>query len=124
MSAAIAVHAAADEGYQVAIECAGAKEIPKIACETVNKGGTIVVLGVAEGDTPIPMAILNEHQLTIRGSMMYQHADYRQAVEWIARGQVITKPLVSKLFAFDKYPDAYKYIDEHSKEVMKVMVGL
>jgi 2-desacetyl-2-hydroxyethyl bacteriochlorophyllide A dehydrogenase len=113
-----------DEGYQVAIECAGAKEIPKIACETVNKGGIIIVLGVAEGDTPIPMAILNEHQLTIRGSMMYQHTDYAQAVEWIAGGQVITDPLVSKQFKFDKYLDAYKYIDEHSKDIMKVMVTL
>jgi len=112
------------EGYQVAIECAGAKEIPKIACETINKGGMIIVLGVAEGDTPIPMAILNEHQLTIRGSMMYQHEDYMQAVEWIASGKVVTKPLVSKLFSFDKYPEAYKYIDEHSSEIMKVMVTL
>jgi L-iditol 2-dehydrogenase/threonine 3-dehydrogenase len=113
-----------EEGYQVAIECAGAKEIPKIACETVNKGGTIVVLGVAEGDTPIPMAILNEHQLTIRGSMMYQHEDYAQAVAWIASGEVITDPLVSKQFKFDKYLDAYKYVDGHSKEIMKVMVSL
>ena len=56
--------------------------------------------------------------------MMYQHADYAQAVAWIASGEVITDPLVSKLFKFDKYPDAYKYIDEHSKEIMKVMVSL
>jgi hypothetical protein len=32
--------------------------------------------------------------------------------------------LVSKLFSFDKYLEAYKYIDEHSMEIMKVMITL
>lgn len=114
----------ASEGYQVGFECAGAKEIPKIICETINKGGTIVILGVSKGDTPIPMAILNEHQLTIRGSMMYQHEDYKQAVEWIASGKVITEPIVTKHFPFEKYADAYKFIDEHGKDTMKVMIDL
>jgi len=112
------------EGCQVAFECAGSKEIPKIACETVNKGGTIIILGVSNEDAPIPMAIVNEHELTIKGSMMYQHKDYEQVVKWIADGKLITKPLVTKEFPFEQYADAYKFIDKHSRETMKVMINL
>ena len=95
-----------------------------IACETVNKGGTIIILGVSNEDAPIPMAIVNEHELTIKGSMMYQHKDYEQVVKWIADGKLITKPLVTKEFPFEQYADAYKFIDKHSREIMKVMINL
>ena len=55
---------------------------------------------------------------------MYKHEDYEEAVEFISRGKICTEPLVTKHFPFDKYDDAYKYIDQQGPETMKVMIDL
>ena len=70
------------------------------------------------------MSVVCEHELDIKGSMMYRHEDWQQAVEWIDSQDVITEPLVSEHFTFGNYPDAYKFIEEKGEKSMKVMIDL
>jgi L-iditol 2-dehydrogenase/threonine 3-dehydrogenase len=67
---------------------------------------------------------LGEHELNVFGSMMYRHEDYEIAVELMASGKIITAPLLSKSFPFNKYLDAYKFIEEQGEKSMKVMIDL
>ena len=46
------------------------------------------------------------------------------AIDYVSRGIVNLKPLVSNRFAFEEYDDAYKYIDSHRETSMKVIVDL
>ena len=113
-----------DEGVQVAIECAGSPDATTQAIQVLEKGGTFVILGVFEENPVIDMGALGEHELSLIGSMMYKHEDYLDAVKFIESGAIVTEPLVSKSFPFEKYMDAYKYIDDNSRNVMKVMIDL
>ena len=70
------------------------------------------------------MSVVCEHELDVKGSMMYRHEDWDQAVEWIASGEVKTAPLVSKHFSFEQYSEAYAFIDEEGERSMKVMIDL
>ena len=70
------------------------------------------------------MFYLGEHELNVFGSMMYRHEDYLTAVEMIASGKIITTPLLTTSFPFDKYLDAYKFIEEQGDKSLKVMINV
>jgi threonine dehydrogenase-like Zn-dependent dehydrogenase len=92
--------------------------------ELIGKGGTLLIVGVYGEKPQVDMSVICEHELDVKGSMMYRHEDWVQAVEWIASGDVQTEPLVSKHFSFDDYPAAYAFIEAEGERSMKVMIDL
>lgn len=117
-------HAFGDEGFQVALEAAGAEPALTAAVDNVEKGGRVVILGVFGQPPKINMAKVCEHEISVVGSMMYKHEDYLEAAKMIAAGKVVTEPLVTKHFPFEQYSQAYKYIDAEGDKTMKVMIDL
>jgi L-iditol 2-dehydrogenase/threonine 3-dehydrogenase len=113
-----------EEGFQVGFEAAGVQSSLDVLMKYVEKGGDIVIIGVYSQNPVVNMFYLGEHELNVVGSMMYRHEDYETAVEMMASGKIITAPLLSKSFPFNKYADAYKFIKEQGERSMKVMVDL
>ena len=113
-----------DEGFDVAFEAVGVEATMDAAVANIEKGGRIVVLGVFGEKPRIDMSIVGDREQTLIGTLMYKHEDYIEAVKFIASGDVITEPLVTKHFPFEEYSDAYKFIDEQGDKTMKVMIDL
>ena len=112
------------EGFQIGLEAAGVEASLEVLIANVEKGGDIVILGVYAKNPTVNMYHVGEHELNIFGSMMYRHEDYETAVEMIATGEIQIDPLISKHFPFEKYLDAYKYIEEKGDKNMKVIIDL
>jgi len=113
-----------DEGFEVGMEVTGAEASLASLVANIGKGGTLLIIGVYGDQPKVDMSVVCEHELNLKGSMMYRHEDWVQAVEWIASGEVKTEPLVSDHFAFEDYLDAYKSIEEKGEKSMKVMVDM
>ncbi len=113
-----------DDGFDVAVEVAGVEASLSTLVELIGKGGTLLIVGVYGEKPQVDMSVICEHELDVKGSMMYRHEDWVQAVEWIASGDVQTEPLVSKHFSFDDYPAAYAFIEAEGERSMKVMIDL
>lgn len=113
-----------EEGFDVAFEAVGVEATMDAAIQNIQKGGTIVVLGVFGERPRIDMSIAGDREQSIIGTLMYKHEDYVKAVELIASGDVITKPLVTKHFPFEQYAEAYKFIDAQGDKTLKVMIDL
>lgn len=111
-----------EEGYQVGFEVAGVEVSIRSLMETIEKGSDIVVVAVFAKDPALSMFYLGEHELRLIGSMMYRHEDYLTAIDYVSKGIVNLKPLVSNRFAFEEYDDAYKFIDTHREISMKVLI--
>ena len=111
-----------EEGYQVGFEVAGVEVSIRSLMETIEKGCDIVVVAVFAKDPALSMFYLGEHELRLIGSMMYRHEDYLTAIDYVNKGIVNLKPLVSNRFAFEEYDDAYKFIDTHRETSMKVLI--
>lgn len=111
-----------EEGYQVGFEVAGVEVSIRSLMETIEKGSDIVVVAVFAKDPALSMFYLGEHELRLIGSMMYRHEDYLTAIDYVSKGIVNLKPLVSNRFAFEEYDDAYKFIDTHRETSMKVII--
>jgi L-iditol 2-dehydrogenase/threonine 3-dehydrogenase len=112
------------EGYDVAVEVSGVEASLASLVAGIGKGGTLLIVGVY-GDKPrVDMSVVCEHELNVKGSMMYRHEDWEQAVKWIASGDVVTEPLVSKHFPFEQFAEAYAFIEEEGERSMKVMIDM
>ena len=112
------------DGFDVGVEVAGVESSLSSLVAEVGKGGTVLIVGVYEDVPKVDMSVVCEHELTMKGSMMYRHEDWDQAVEWIASGELKTAPLDSKHFSFEDYLSAYQFIKDEGDKVMKVMIDL
>ena len=112
------------EGFQIGFEAAGVQSSLDVLMQFVEKGGSVVILGVYSQNPVVNMFYLGEHELNVFGSMMYRQDDYEAAVEMISSGKIIIKPLLTTSFPFNKYLEAYKFIDDQGEKCMKVMIEL
>lgn len=112
------------DGYQVGFEVAGVESSIRSLMETIEKGSDIVIVAVFSKDPALSMFYLGEHELRLIGSMMYRHEDYETAVDFVNKGIVDLTPLVSNRFPFEKYDDAYRFIDDNRDTSMKVIIDL
>ena len=110
------------EGFQIGFEAAGVQASLDVLMKNVEKGGDVIIIGVYAQNPVVNMYFLGEHELNVYGSMMYRHEDYELAAQMIATGRIMTKPLLSSSFPFEKYTEAYHYIENQGDKVMKVMI--
>ena len=111
-------------GPELTLECVGAEETAGQAIRFARKGSTIVVVGVF-GDRPkVDLGLVQDRELQLVGTLMYQRNDYLDAIRCLSEGGVCAEPLLSVTFPFRRYLDAYHYIEENRDRVMKVMVDL
>jgi L-iditol 2-dehydrogenase len=112
------------QGFDLAFECVGVEATLDAAVANLAKGGTLIVVGVF-GDKPrVDLGLVQDRELRIAGTLMYQRPDYEQAVAWIASGDIVTEPLMSEHFAFADYLQAYRYIDQQRDQTMKVFIDV
>ncbi len=112
------------DGFSVGVEVAGVESSLSSLVSGVGKGGTLLIVGVYEEMPKVDMSVVCEHELTLKGSMMYRHEDWEQAIRWIASGEVKTAPLDSKHIPFEDYLLAYQFIQAEGDKVMKVMIDM
>ena len=113
-----------EEGFQVGFEAAGAQGAVTDLIAGVENGGTVIIVGVFEENPVVNMGFLGEHELNVLGSMMYRQEDYEEAVRFIAEGRIKTTPMITSHFSFDRYLDAYHFIEKQGDKSLKVMIDV
>ena len=104
------------------LECVGAGPTITQAVAVARKGTDVVVVGVF-GDKPqVDIGTVQDRELRLIGTLMYQEPDWKKAIELIGSGKVKLQPLVTNHFAFSDYKKAYEYIDANRERAMKVMI--
>ncbi|HNS50196.1 MAG TPA: alcohol dehydrogenase catalytic domain-containing protein [Anaerolineae bacterium] len=112
------------ERPEVAFECVG-KAVPLNTCiRSVGRGGDVVVVGVYEDDPRTQMILVQDKEITLKGSLMYTWDDYYTAVDLIARRQVELKPLQTHHFPFEAWGEAYRLLMSRPDEAVKVLIDM
>ena len=111
-----------EEGPGLIIDCAGANATMDLAIEMVRQGGDILVIGVFPGKVNLDINLAQEKDLHFLCTARYVIEDFRTAIDLVGSGKVNLKPLITHTFAFEDYLEAYKQIEDHGGETMKVMV--
>ncbi|HDP79361.1 MAG TPA: alcohol dehydrogenase [Spirochaetes bacterium] len=108
----------------VTLECVGAENTMSQSVTSARKGSDIIVVGVF-GDKPrVDMGLVQDRELRLIGTLMYQKADYLAAVDLILKDSVSLSPLITRHFPFNEYDDAYRFIETQKDRSLKVMIDI
>jgi L-iditol 2-dehydrogenase len=110
------------EKADIILECVGVGTTISQAISLARKGTTIVVVGVFAEKPVIDLGLVQDRELSLVGTLMYQKEDYIKAIELAESGKLSLKKLISKSFPFLNYLDAYQYIGDKKDYAMKVMI--
>lgn len=108
----------------VIYDCAGNNITMNQAIRCARKGSTIILVAVFAGMATVDLAVLNDHELDLNTTMMYRHEDYVTAIEMVNAGKIQLQPLMSKVFPFGQFKQAYEYIDSNRETTMKVLIDV
>lgn len=108
----------------VIYDCAGNNVTINQAIRCARKGSKLILVAVFAGMASADLFTLNDHELDLDTTMMYRHEDYVEAIRLVEEGKVRLKPLQSAHFPFEKYLDAYKYIEANREMTMKVLIDM
>ncbi|MDY5021600.1 MAG: alcohol dehydrogenase catalytic domain-containing protein [Blautia sp.] len=112
------------EGADIFFECIGIGAAVNQAIECSKKGHDIVIVGVY-GTTPqINMAWVQDREFRLIGSLMYVEKDFQDTIDYMAAGKINMRPLISKVFKFDEYQEAFKYIEKNKDTSLKILIEM
>jgi L-iditol 2-dehydrogenase len=106
------------------LECVGIQATATQAIENARKGSTIVIVGVFGQKPAIDLGLVQDWELTITGTLMYQKLDYEVAIDLATAGKLRLDELITHRFPFEAYLDAYHAIEQSGGQYMKVMIDL
>lgn len=106
------------------LECVGAQATIDQAVSYARKGTTIVVVGVFGQKPMVDLGLVQDRELKLVGTLMYQNSDYEIAIDLVKKGKMCLDDLVTHRFKFEQYIDAYHAIENSNGEYMKVMIEL
>jgi L-iditol 2-dehydrogenase len=106
------------------LECVGVQDTITQAVENARKGTTIVVVGVFGQKPVVDLGLVQDRELGLVGTLMYQKRDYERAIELVAGGKLCLDQMITHRFPFKEYLEAYEMIEASGGQYMKVMIDL
>jgi L-iditol 2-dehydrogenase len=106
------------------LECVGLQDTIIQAVSNARKGSKIVVVGVFGKKPLVDLGLVQDRELSLIGTLMYQKKDYVRAIELVANDKLSLDQMVTHRFAFKDYLKAYETIEASGGNYMKVMIDL
>ncbi|WP_037065220.1 zinc-dependent alcohol dehydrogenase [Pseudonocardia acaciae] len=116
----VARASASGDGFDVVFDCVAVAASMAQACELVDKGGVVTVVGVPAGPTTVPLHLVQDRELSVIGSLMYTGEDMRRAISLLNTGEVAAEDLVTATFPLDRAAEAFAAGDDPDQ--VKVLV--
>lgn len=108
----------------VILECVGVQATVDDAIRVARKGTTIVIVGVFGKKPEVDLGLVQDRELSLVGTLMYQQADYERAIEIVANNQLSLGAMITHRYTFDDYLEAYHKIETSAGNYLKVMIEL
>lgn len=110
-------------GYAAAvIDCVSRESSVAQAVELVDKGGAIMIVGVAEGAVPVPLGLIQDRELALVGNLMYVREDFTAAIDLLSSGTVPIDEIISAEFDFAE--SAAAFTASADAENVKILVNV
>lgn len=110
-------------GFESVFECSGVLDNVQTALDLCARGGVVCIVSVMMKTTPILPATLNFKEISLTASYSNTHAENIACLDWMAKGDVDGRPLISDLISLDELPRVYKE-RIHTGKALKVMLKI
>ncbi|NMO53327.1 alcohol dehydrogenase catalytic domain-containing protein [Actinoplanes sp. TBRC 11911] len=110
------------ESADVVFDCVAEQSTMDQALALANKAGTVVVVGVPPEPVTVPLPMIQDSQLSIRGSATYLPEDFADAMRLLTDGSVVVDEMVTSLRPLAEAAGAFD--DACSGAHIKVLLDL
>ena len=111
-------------GPDIVLECAGVEASIREAITVARKGTRIVVVGVFEESPRVELALVQDRELELVGTLMYRRDDFEEAVRLIAEGHVQVLGLITHRFPLAGLKESYEMIERERAAAVRVMISV
>jgi L-iditol 2-dehydrogenase len=108
-------------GVDVAMEAVGSNETVKASIESVQKGGTVVLVGNISPEVTLPLQKVVTRQIRLQGSCA-SAGEYPRAMELLATGAIQVKMLITAIAPLDEGPQWFERLYAREPNLMKVVL--
>ena len=112
-----------NEGANIAIEAAGTQATYKLALDAVCFGGRIVFIGYPKNEVSLEALLLVRKEVNIFGSRNALRA-FPSVINMLEKKEKPFNEMITKIFPFDKTPDAFKYWNDNTGSVSKILIDI
>jgi 2-desacetyl-2-hydroxyethyl bacteriochlorophyllide A dehydrogenase len=107
----------------VVIDCVARESSVSQAIDLVDKGGAIMIVGVAAGAVPVRLDLIQDRELALIGNLMYVREDYTAAIDLLASGAVPIDEIITARFGFEQAAQAFTASADPENVKVVVTVG-
>jgi len=112
------------ELIDVVFEAVSVKSTINTAFDFIRKSGSIIVLGVFSGPTEIPIHLVQDREIEVKGALMYTDDDFSESIHLIENNIVDTSKLISKIYkGLENAEKAFEYARKE-KNSFKTIIEL
>lgn len=108
------------ETADVVFDCVSIQPTINSAIDMVQRGGTVVLVGVPSKPVEVPVFVLQDRQVRLQGSATYLSEDYAEAIAIIAAGGVNAEGMITSTFPLERAPEAFS--SAASGDQIKVLI--
>jgi threonine dehydrogenase-like Zn-dependent dehydrogenase len=106
----------------VVVDCVARESSVAQAIELVDKGGAVMIVGVAAGAVPVRLDLIQDREIALIGSLMYVREDYTAAMDMLASGAVPVEEIITARYDFEHSAEAFGA--SMDPENVKVLVNI
>jgi threonine dehydrogenase-like Zn-dependent dehydrogenase len=121
--AAKSARAALGGPADVVIDCVSRESSIAQAIDIVDKGGAVLVVGVASGATKVPLDLIQDREIVVAGCLMYVREDVQVAIDMLTDGSVPIDEFVTSEFPLDRAADAFTASTDPEQVKVLITVG-
>ncbi|WP_135549198.1 zinc-dependent alcohol dehydrogenase [Paenibacillus cymbidii] len=110
------------QGIDTIIDCVGITATRKQALQMINSGGKIIMIGLGHEESQVQMSRLVRQEVSIIGSYAYSDADFEQAVQLLAGGQIRMEPWTAT-HSLTEGPASFQSLTEGESIFSKIILN-
>jgi len=112
-----------NEGVNVAVESAGTPDTLAAAIDIVCFAGRVVAIGYSKQDAKINSQLIVKKELDIYGSRNALRV-FPAVMSMLEKKEKPYTDMISKIFPFNNTAEAFKYWDENTSSVSKILIEM
>ena len=107
----------------VVFDCVSRESTVRLAIDLLEKGGTVMTVGVPAGPTTIDLELIQDREIALLGNLMYVREDVEAAIELLRERRLPLDELVTAVFPLEQAQQAFDASNDPEQVKVLVEVG-
>lgn len=107
----------------VVFDCVSRESTVHLAIEVLDKGGSLMTVGVPAGPTLVDLDLVQDRELTIMGNLMFVRQDVLAAIELLREKPFPHEEVVTATFDIEQAAEAFRVSDDPEQVKVLITVG-